>query len=161
MERQVCAAVFPWLYAQLPGFNVGLHGRMVRMCVDSCSTRSIVVRRQVRFSVLRRADVNIVMLNGKSLQGVEMCDVSVNVRGKEIILSCVVVEELPGCELLIGLDGIKMLQGVYIAAEGDVTFGFEQKAARVVTVCNVGVDVQSDDRKDDEIVMPRECDKNV
>ena len=66
MERQVCAAVFPWRYAQLPGFNVGLHGRMVRMCVDSCSTRSIVVRRQVRFSVLRRADVNIVMFNGKS-----------------------------------------------------------------------------------------------
>ena len=90
-----------------------------------------------------------------------MCDVSVNVRRKEIILSCVVVEELLGCELLFGLDGIKMLQGVYIAAEGDVTFGFEQNATRVVTVCNVDVDVQIDDWKDDEIVMPRECDKNV
>jgi len=54
-----------------------------------------VVRRRVKRCALKRANVTIVMLNGESLQGMETCDVIVDVRGKKISLNCVVVEKLP------------------------------------------------------------------
>ena len=96
-----------------------MNGVMVRMFVDSCCSRLIVVREAVKSRTLRKVRVDILMINGEMFECAEVCDIEVNVRGVEITLSCLVEDNLPGWDLIIGIDGIRKQGGVHIRANGD------------------------------------------
>lgn len=62
-------------------------------------------------------------MNGSVTQCADSVDVTVTVQGKELKLNCLVSNLLPGYDMLLGMDAVPQLGGVYISDEGGVTFG--------------------------------------
>ena len=107
-----------------------MNNAAVRALVDSCCSRSIIARDVVRLCKLDNVNAGIMLMSGDSVECTQACTVSVSVRGATITLSCLIVDKLPECELIMGVDGIRKLGGVWIKENGDVVFGVEQRLRR-------------------------------
>ena len=128
----------------LPIICVRVSGKTYRALVDSGSNCSVATVRIAQACNLPtyKADCVIGMLNGESAYCKQRAGVQMYVRGMKIDLSCILVDRVTaGCDIILGLDVIHLLQGVTIKGEV-VTFGCKEPTVASANSCSYagGVD---------------------
>ena len=115
-----CAGGFPVDYAQLPKLLVNANGRQLSALLDSGCTRSIIRPSVVSGMRLESCRNKVVMMNGIQVDCVSSCKLKVTVGHKLVELDCLVMDMLPGYDMLMGMDAMKSLGGVRISEKGEV-----------------------------------------
>lgn len=106
--------------------TVNIHNISVKTLIDSGCEQSVISRELVDRLQLRLVGPGrtVKMLNGNTTQCCGEVDVEVYVGGNSVRLRCLVAPELVcGCGLILGVDGIRKLDGVTISSSNHVQFG--------------------------------------
>jgi hypothetical protein len=148
-EKQVreattcCASGFPEGSAQLPSVWVTVDGSRAHALVDTGCSRTIVGRRLVRGSArIKRIREAVVMMDGSSVQCTRGAIVRVVVDGEVVEIDCLVVDTVPGYDVLLGMDTIRQLGGVQISADGG---GVQFTKGKVVAAVSANVTIDDKD----------------
>ena len=76
------------------------------------------------------------VLNGDSLRCNRVTNVTIDVAGKKIILKCIIIDSLPVCHAILGMDFIRMVGGLQISKAGQVQIGSERMYEKF---CNTAI----------------------
>ena len=108
----------------MPTVNVTVDGEFrARALLDTGCSKSIISS-DFPFRANRKKSLKeVVMMNGDVAQCSDSVDVEIRVGSESLILNCLVMNMLPGFDMLLGMDVVSQLGGVHVRADGDVCFG--------------------------------------
>lgn len=128
--------------AQLPTIIVKLNNLRCTALIDSGCSRTIVSSKIVK--KFESVSESVVMMDGTETKCCKIGEVNFSIQDVEFSVNCFVLDILPGYDVLIGMDIISYLGGVYICKEG-VNFLTDGMSSAVLkqdkVVCAVGGDV--------------------
>lgn len=100
------------------------NGRCLKGLIDTGCSRSVVSRHVPVGDGVRTDTRDIVMMDGSIVRCHSCVKMHVYVCGNKVDLDCIIAEVLPGYEILLGVDAISQLGGVYVSGSGEpVEFG--------------------------------------
>jgi hypothetical protein len=109
--------------AQPPVLQVKVNGRQISALLDTGCTCSILDVSVVETSHLSNQSHVVTMMNGETVSSKKVPGVVVEVGGSKIVVDCLVTTLLSGYSMLLGMDAIKLLGGVWIGQDGSITIG--------------------------------------
>ena len=84
---------------------------------------------------LQRAPRSVILMNGESVEYMEVCTCNVKVENQIVQLDCIVSKVVPGFGILLGMDAVNQLGGVLVRDGGrTVVFGSEAEGRTTVAV---------------------------
>lgn len=115
-----CAGGFPPLSkARLPTVRVTFDGQTTTALLDSGCSQTVISRRLIPSGKLgRNGQYSIMMMNGESVKCAGCYDCELTVEGCKLRLNCLVADVLPGYDVILGMDAIKIMGGVWIGGDG-------------------------------------------
>jgi len=111
-----------------------LSGQRETALVDTGCSRSIISRLRVEGIDVECVRKPVVMMDGTRTVCNGACTIDFLVDGRSVTLSCLVEDILPGYDMLLGVDAVRLLGGVFIDARGGVNFGNETPCAAIASV---------------------------
>lgn len=136
----VCAGCSPRgvaVRSALPVLLSSVNGKTFRTLVDSGCQQSIVSVDALKAASLRfgGAPTVVTMLDGNTTECLGEVSLQLKVKGRCIDLQCLVSPVLVyGCSIILGMDGISSLGGIYISADSNVTLSKLRDECSEVTV---------------------------
>jgi hypothetical protein len=124
--------------------QVEVGGVMMRGLMDSGCSRSILSRKVAQEVKKLPTTEMIVMMNGDTEKCALSSEVIVNVKGRRVKLNCLVVDVLPGYQILLGMDAVTALGGVRIFGNGRVEIA-ENDSCALAEVADVDQRIQIED----------------
>ena len=106
----------------LPCVEVDLNGMEVNALVDTGCSRSIVSRKVCEGMTFSPVRERVVTMSGDDVLCLDAVVLNVSVEGVVLALDCLVCNILPQYQMLLGMDAISKLGGIYIE-DGNIVIG--------------------------------------
>jgi predicted aspartyl protease len=140
-----CASGFPGGLAQLPTVKVRVGGEVLRGLVDTGCSRTVLSRRWASSTMPLTPAQKITMMDGSTVACVLSCGVDAVVDGTTVSLDCLVVDVLPGYQILLGMDAVKALGGVRVSGSGAVAFGASTQYVAAAKIVEPAIAMEDED----------------
>ena len=98
----------------------------MRALLDTGCSRTIIAYSAVGDTKLTDVNVPVRMMNGDIATCYQVCHVTFNVNGISLNLECLVSKLVMGYDVLLGMDALGRLAGVYIDSAGRMEFCVEK-----------------------------------
>lgn len=135
--------------AQLPRVRVYRGGKELIALLDTGCSKSIVAGKLVSPEEVRPFHCRVVMMDGKDTVCSTACTLSMEVEGVVLKVDCVVGEILPPYDMLLGMDFVKLMGGVFVDGSGNIEFGTRGNNSRLVVACAEEGEIQEVINDDD------------
>lgn len=125
-----CASGSPLSSMHLPVIKCIVDNKLVNVLIDSGCSRSIISRKIVAGKQLSEIRERVITMNGDEVMCTHSIALEIFVDGVALKLNFLVADIIPEYQILLGMDAICKLGGVYIN-EGSILFGTSVSAIAI------------------------------
>lgn len=99
-----------------------VNGKVQSAILDTGCSRTVVSRKAANPSNCVPTDQQITMMNGDRVRSLSSSCCVLQIGEKSLNVDCLVSNILPGCGVLLGMDVIKLMGGVFVRGDRRITF---------------------------------------
>ena len=127
-QRAVCLCASGFTQkSKPPTLCVWVHGKKIKALLDTGCSKSILNFEIANVGKVGPAKERVIMMNGNSIAVNHKAVADVTVNGITIGLECLVANIVPGYQMLLGMDAVRLLGGVQVSMDGHtIKFNVEE-----------------------------------